>query len=94
MLMLNILRKKIKCWNTWQRFRLAWYGTPESLLEASEFIAIIEKRQGLKIGCIEEIAYRLNYIDKAKLKNIIDSCKNTSYSKYLLKLLEEWILLS
>lgn len=69
----------------------AWLdtGTPESLLEASEFIATIEKRQGLKIGCIEEIAYRLNYIDKAKLKNIIDSCKNTSYSKYLLKLLEE-----
>lgn len=69
----------------------AWLdtGTHESLLEAGEFIATIEKRQALKIGCIEEIAYRLGYIDKEQLRALAASLSNSSYGDYLAKLLEE-----
>ena len=68
----------------------AWLdtGTPESLLEAGEFIATIEKRQALKIGCIEEIAYHMGYIDKKQLKVLADTLPANSYSAYLRKVLE------
>jgi glucose-1-phosphate thymidylyltransferase len=68
----------------------AWLdtGTYESLLEAGEFIATIEKRQGLKIACIEEIAYRLGYIDKDQLLKLAkEILKKNSYSQYLLNVL-------
>ena len=63
----------------------AWLdtGTPESLLEASHFVNTIEKRQGIKIGCIEEVAYKNQWISKKQLKNITSGMKNTSYGKYL-----------
>ena len=63
----------------------AWLdtGTPESLLEASHFVNTIEKRQGIKIGCIEEAAYKNQWISKKQLKNITSEMKNTSYGKYL-----------
>jgi glucose-1-phosphate thymidylyltransferase len=63
----------------------AWLdtGTHESLLEASEFIATIEKRQGLKMACIEEIAYRLGYIDKQKLLKAAENHKKNAYGDYL-----------
>lgn len=66
----------------------AWLdtGTHESLLEASEFIATIEKRQGLKVACIEEIAYSLGYIDKAQLQRLAESMKKNGYGQYLLRL--------
>jgi len=69
----------------------AWLdtGTHESLLEAGEFIATIEKRQTLKIGCIEEIAYRLGYIDKTQLQSLAAGLSNSSYGEYLKTLLEE-----
>ena len=69
----------------------AWLdtGTHESLLEAGEFIATIEKRQTLKIGCIEEIAYRLGYIDKDQLRTLAATLSNSSYGEYLKTLLEE-----
>ena len=56
----------------------AWLdtGTHDSLLEASQFVQILEKRQGFKISCIEEIAYRMNYIDKNDLKNLGKKMKN------------------
>jgi len=63
----------------------AWLdtGTHESLLEAGEFIATIEKRQGLKMACIEEIAYRLGYIDKNKLLKAAENHKKNAYGDYL-----------
>ncbi len=63
----------------------AWLdtGTPESLLEASTFVATIEKRQGLKIACIEEIAYRMRFIDREGLQQIIANMPNSTYRDYL-----------
>lgn len=69
----------------------AWLdtGTYESLLDASLFIKTIEQRQGLKIGCIEEVAYRMKYIDDAQLRKIAQQYNNTSYKDYLMNILNE-----
>jgi glucose-1-phosphate thymidylyltransferase len=68
----------------------AWLdtGTHESLLEAGEFIATIEKRQGLKIACIEEIAYKLGYIDKKQLIKLAQPLNHNEYGKYLLRIVK------
>lgn len=68
----------------------AWLdtGTHESLLEAGEFIATIEKRQGLKIACIEEIVYSLGYITKEQLVRLAEPFKNNGYGRYLLNLVK------
>lgn len=71
----------------------AWLdaGTPESLLEASMYIGIIEKRQDLKIACIEEIAYRRGFIDSKRFKEIIDSLKDgVDYKRYLTRVYEDY----
>jgi glucose-1-phosphate thymidylyltransferase len=64
---------------------MAWLdtGTHDGLLEASNFVEAIQKRQGLYISCIEEIAYRLGYIDSEKLKKLADPLMKTNYGKYL-----------
>ena len=69
----------------------AWLdtGTPDSLLDASNYIATMERRQGLKIGCIEEIAYRMGYIDRSQLKEIIHKMPENSYRKYLENFLKD-----
>jgi glucose-1-phosphate thymidylyltransferase len=71
----------------------AWLdtGTHESLLEAGDFIATIEKRQGLKMACIEEIAYKLGYIDKQKLLKAAESHKKNSYGDYLIMVAEQGV---
>ena len=58
-------------------------GTHESMLEASNFIKAIENRQGSKIACLEEIAYKKNYISKIELQKIIESIKKSEYGIYL-----------
>jgi glucose-1-phosphate thymidylyltransferase len=69
----------------------AWLdtGTHESLLEAAHFIETIERRQGLKIACPEEIAYRMGYIDAAQLERLAGPMKNNSYGQYLLAVLRD-----
>lgn len=69
----------------------AWLdtGTHESLLEASTFIETIEKRQGLKVACIEEIAYEMGYISKQQLVALAQPLKKNQYGQYLLKRVKE-----
>ena len=64
---------------------VAWLdtGTHTSLLEASHFIGTLEARQGLKIGCLEEVAFRKGFLDKKKLKEIINDTPASSYRDYL-----------
>jgi len=64
-------------------------GTHESLLEASQFIQIIEQRQGLRIACVEEVAYRLGYINSRQLERLASAMENSSYGIYLRSILQE-----
>ncbi|MEK6551701.1 MAG: glucose-1-phosphate thymidylyltransferase RfbA [Pseudomonadota bacterium] len=72
---------------------MAWLdtGTHETLLEAAAFIETIERRQGLKIACPEEIAYRMGYINAAQLEALATPYRNNGYGQYLLNLLKEQI---
>lgn len=69
----------------------AWLdmGTHESLLESGQFIATIEKRQGLKIACLEEIAYRRKWIDANQMQKMIDMLSKNNYGKYLMQVMKE-----
>jgi len=69
----------------------AWLdtGTPDSLLDASNYIATMERRQGLKIGCIEEVAFRMGYIDSKQFEKIIYRSPENEYKKYLKIILKE-----
>lgn len=58
-------------------------GTYDSLLEAGEFVQVVEKRQGLKIGCVEEVAWRMGYISSDELATIAKECVNEPYAEYL-----------
>lgn len=69
----------------------AWLdtGTHDSMMEASNFISTVEKRQNLKVACLEEIAYRMGYIDNEQLVKLAQPLKKNDYGKYLLRLAEE-----
>ena len=69
----------------------AWLdtGTHEALLQAATFIEAIEQRQGLKVACIEEIAYRMHYIDAQQLEQLAQPMSSNSYGSYLLDILTE-----
>jgi glucose-1-phosphate thymidylyltransferase len=70
---------------------VAWLdtGTHASLLQAGEFVQIVEDRQGFKIGCVEEVAYRMRYINKKKLIKIAGQLTSSGYGKYLLEIADE-----
>jgi glucose-1-phosphate thymidylyltransferase len=72
---------------------MAWLdtGTYESLLQAANFIATLEQRQGLKASCIEEIAYKRGFINKAQLVALAEPVRKSQYGKYLLRIAEEGI---
>ena len=57
-------------------------------MQAGQFVQVIEERQGLRIGCIEEVAYRMNYIDKEQLKKLAQPLMKSGYGNYLMKLTE------
>ena len=69
----------------------AWLdtGTFASLMQAGQFVQVIEERQGLKVGCIEEIAYRNNFITKEELRTIAEPLKKSGYGEYLLNIINE-----
>jgi glucose-1-phosphate thymidylyltransferase len=69
----------------------AWLdtGTHDSLMEAGQFIETIEKRQGLKVACLEEIAYRMNYIDANQVKKLAEPLQKNGYGQYLLNLIKK-----
>ena len=69
----------------------AWLdtGTFESLIQASQFVEVIQNRQGLKISCIEEIAYRKGFIDKEQLIKLAEPIRKSGYGEYLIKLIQE-----
>ena len=69
----------------------AWFdtGTFSSLMQAGQFVQVIEERQGLKIGCIEEVAYRNGFISKEQLKKIAEPLVKSGYGKYLLQLAKQ-----
>lgn len=69
---------------------IAWLdtGTHESLMQAGDFIRVIEERQGLKVACVEEIAYRLGYIDSSELEHLARPLMKNGYGQYLMRLLE------
>jgi glucose-1-phosphate thymidylyltransferase len=69
----------------------AWLdtGTPEALIEGSEFVRTLERRTGQKIGCVEEVAYRQGFIDKAQLVALAKLNEKSNYGRYLLRLAEE-----
>ena len=70
---------------------MAWLdtGTHESLLQASNYIQTIEERQGLKVGCLEEIAYRMKFIDNAQLVKLAQPLAKNAYGQYLLDIARE-----
>src|SRR5688500_8414072 len=70
---------------------MAWLdtGTHDSLLEAAHFMQTLEKRQGLKVGCPEEVAWRLGWIDDGELEKLAEPLANSAYGRYLLSLLEQ-----
>ena len=69
----------------------AWLdtGTHDSLLEAGQFIATLERRQGLKIACPEEIAWRMNFVDSQQLTRLAEPLAKSGYGQYLLRLINE-----
>jgi glucose-1-phosphate thymidylyltransferase len=70
---------------------MAWFdtGSPSNMLKASEFVEVVQSRQGFYISCIEEIAWRKGFIDKTQLRKLGEELQSTDYGKYILNLAKE-----
>ncbi|MFK1962644.1 glucose-1-phosphate thymidylyltransferase RfbA [Bacteroides fragilis] len=84
-----LLDKKLKVKLLWRGFAWLDTGTHDSLSEASTFIEVIEKRQGLKVACLEGIAFRQGWISLAKMKSLANLMLKNQYGQYLLKVINE-----
>ena len=84
-----LLNQRLKVEKIGRGFAWLDTGTQDSLLDASQFIYTLEKRQGMKISCIEEIAYRLGYINSSQLQSLGNKMKNNLYGQYLLRASKE-----
>ena len=69
----------------------AWLdtGTFDSLMQANQFVQVIEQRQGLKVGCIEEVAYKKGFIDEAQLRKLAEPLMKSGYGQYLVDVLSK-----
>ena len=81
-------QKCLKVENLGRGFTWLDTGTHDSLMEAGQFIETIEKRQGLKVACLEEIAFKMKYIDATKLKMLAEPLRKNAYGQYLLNLIK------
>ena len=70
---------------------IAWLdtGTHDSLLQASNYIQAIEERQGLMVACLEEVAYKMGFLDATRVRETAEEMKSNSYGQYLLQMLDE-----
>jgi glucose-1-phosphate thymidylyltransferase len=70
---------------------IAWLdtGTPDALLQASTFVAAVEQRQGLKVGAVEEVAYRMGFIDAAQVERLAAALRGNAYAEYLLAMIRD-----
>ncbi len=70
---------------------MAWLdtGTFQSLMQAGQFVQVLEERQGLKVGCIEEVAYKMGFIDKSQLEKIAQPLLKSGYGVYLKKIIAQ-----
>jgi glucose-1-phosphate thymidylyltransferase len=70
---------------------IAWLdtGTPDALLQAATFVAAVEQRQGLKVGAIEEVAYRMGFIDAAQVERLAAPLRGNAYAEYLLAMIRD-----
>ena len=84
-----LAQKKLKVQTLQRGFAWLDTGTHDSLAEASTFIEVIEKRQGLKVACLEEIAFKKGWISKEQLRQLAEPMKKNDYGKYLLQLAED-----
>ena len=83
-----IKKRKLKIELLGRGFTWLDTGTHDSLIEASQFVEAIEKRQGLKIACLEEIAFKKKYINKHELRQLAEPLKNNEYGQYLLNMIK------
>ena len=83
-----LAQKKLKVMTLQRGFAWLDTGTHDSLAEASTFIEVIEKRQGLKVACLEEIAFKKGWINKEQLRQLAEPMKKNDYGKYLIQLAE------
>ena len=84
-----LARKKLQVEVLGRGFAWLDTGTHDSLLEAGTFVETIEKRQGLKVACVEEVAYRMGYIDAGRLAALAEPMRKNGYGQYLLQIVEE-----